>query len=113
MSDHASKPAVSREQVLATAALARIDLTQTYAGTSSPEQAEEEITRMAEQINTVIGYMDILNSVDTAGVEPLYSPMLNVAEPREDVARKLLTAEEILANAPKKQGTFFVVPPAI
>ena len=58
--------------------------------------------------------MGILDLVDTSRVEPLYSPLQqHVAPPRPDVSEKLLSAEDILVNAPKRQQTFFAVPPVI
>lgn len=104
--------AVSREQVLATAALCRIDL---GAGLSSLniDSANDYVDLLAGQLGAVVKYMDILNQVDTSNVEPLYSPQEEFAPPREDKAEKRRTAGEILANAPKRQNTFFVVPPVI
>ncbi len=106
---------VSKEQVLATAALARIDLAASPGEDAplTPQQAEEHANRLASQLDAVVRYMDILNQVDTTGVEPLYSPMLHVAPPREDRAEQLRSTDEILANAPKKHSTFFAVPPVI
>ena len=104
---------VTKEQVLATAALARLDLTQTAEGHSSPEEAEAVLNRLASQMEAIIGYMDILDQVDTEGVEPLYSPMPEVAPPREDIAVKTRSVEEILSGAPRRQGRFFAVPPVI
>lgn len=104
---------VSKEQVLATAYLCRIDLTLSPSPEASAEAPEERLARMASQLDAIVGYMDILNQVDTENVEPLYSPMRDIAPPRPDVARKLRTTDEILANAPERRGTFFVVPPVI
>jgi len=103
---------VTKEQVLATAALCRIDLS-VAAENAGSESAEERVARIASQLDAVVGYMDILNQVDTEGVEPLYSPLEHIAPLRKDVAEKHLTADEILANAPQRQQTFFVVPPVI
>ena len=100
---------VTKEQVLATAALARIDLSAGH----SAEEAEKAISRIAGQMESIVQYMDILNHVDTTGVEPLYSPMRHVAPPRPDVAAKRLKPGEILAEAPERQGDFFAVPPVI
>ena len=104
---------VTKEQVLATAALARLDLTVASAHSGTEASTDATVTRLAAQLGAVVGYMDILNQVDTTGVEPLYSPLQQPAPPRPDKAEKHLTAEEILANAPKKHQTFFAVPPVI
>ena len=104
---------VTKEQVLATAALARLDLSLSAGGSLSPDEAEMAVNRLAAQMEDIIGYMDILEQVNTENVEPLYSPMLEVAPPREDVAVKTRTVEEILSGAPRRQGSFFAVPPVI
>lgn len=103
---------VSKEQVLATAALARLDpfVSSPHA---RPEHPEERLTRLASQLDAVIGYMEILDRVDTENVEPLYSPMQYTAPPRKDSAEKRRGTEEILTNAPKRQQRFFAVPPII
>lgn len=103
---------VSKEQVLATAALARLDLSVSSAH-ALQESPDERVHRIALQLDAVVGYMDILNQVDTGGVEPLYSPIRDVAPPREDKAQKRRDAEAMLANAPEREQRFFAVPPII
>ncbi|MDR0826801.1 MAG: Asp-tRNA(Asn)/Glu-tRNA(Gln) amidotransferase subunit GatC [Desulfovibrio sp.] len=100
---------VSKEQVLATAVLCRLDLASDVAG----EDADKRVERLAAQLDAVIGYMDILNKLDTENIEPLYSTLQNPAPPRADVAEKKRVADEILANAPERRQDFFVVPPVI
>jgi aspartyl-tRNA(Asn)/glutamyl-tRNA(Gln) amidotransferase subunit C len=92
---------VTREQVLAMAALCRIDL------------VGDRLDRMTARLDAVVGHLDILRQVNTEGVEPLYAPLEHGAPPRKDVAEKHLTSDDILANAPKRQQNFFVVPPVI
>ena len=101
--------AVTKEQVVTTANLSRIDLRE---GLSAME-SDALITALAAQMADIVGYMDILNGVDTEGVEPMYSPMLNIAPPRPDVAVQRGEADAILANAPERHTTFFVVPPVL
>lgn len=70
----------------------------------------EELERMTSQLSRVLEYVDILNEVDTASVEPLAHPVELANVFREDVERPCLSREEALANAPKTDGRFFVVP---
>jgi aspartyl-tRNA(Asn)/glutamyl-tRNA(Gln) amidotransferase subunit C len=98
---------ITKEQVLATAALARIDLAAGF----SPEEADAAVTRLAEQLDAIVAYMDILNHADTDGVEPLYAPLRHPAPPRNDEAALRRTVEEVLGNAPRRHGNFFAVPP--
>ena len=103
---------VTKDQVLATAALCRLDLSISSAHARA-ESAAERVTRIASQLDDVLSYMDILNRVDTSTVEPLYSPIRHSAPPRADAAEKLRCADDILANAPNRSGGFFAVPPVI
>ena len=97
----------SQETVLRVASLARLDL---GAGLSAGEAAEK-LTLFAKQFDDIVALMDTLTEVDTDGVEPLYWPLAGeVTPPREDVAIRLNTREELLRNAPEQDGQFFVVP---
>lgn len=66
---------------------------------------------IAEDFAKIVGYMGILGEVDTAGVEPLYSPMIEPQPARPDVPREGPgKADEILAQAPELVGRLFSVP---
>lgn len=93
--------------VLDMARLARIDLDAGH----DPATAEKDLARFARQFDDIVALMDTLAEVDTQGVEPLYWPLAAPASPpREDVAARHNTREELLANAPEQDGQFFVVP---
>lgn len=72
--------------------------------------SDEKLAAFAGQFNDILGYMEELGRADTAGVAPLYGPVEEVSALREDVVRKEFDRSEILANAPRTDGTFFVVP---
>ena len=77
----------------------------------SPDEAAQE--RFARQCGDILQYMEILNGVDTSGVEPMYSPFDAQEEGlalRPDAAVERSCREELLAGAPQSDGTFFVVP---
>jgi aspartyl-tRNA(Asn)/glutamyl-tRNA(Gln) amidotransferase subunit C len=87
------------------------------------ELTAEESTRMARDLNAILGYIDTLNELDTAKVSDKYgvdeskqgSERFAYAS-REDVLeglRKSLPHEVALANAPESDGTFFKVPKVI
>ena len=70
----------------------------------------EEIPKMAEQLNSVLNYMDKLGELDAGGIEPMAHP-LNLSTPyREDEAKPSLDPEKSLENAPSRQGDFFKAP---
>ena len=73
----------------------------------------EERERMVAQLEGIIAYMDILNALDTGGVEPISHvfPMKNVL--REDEVQPSLDREELLKNAPQADGEAFLVPKAV
>lgn len=97
----------SQEKVLAIAALARLDLTRGL----PPEEAEKKLALFASQFDSIVALMDTLAEENTDGVEPLYWPLAaEVTPPREDIALRHNTREELLQNAPEQDGQFFVVP---
>lgn len=89
---------ISNEQVARIADLARLDL------------KEEKVEKFANQFSDIIGYMDKMNSLDTSGVAPLYSPSDNISVLRPDVAESKYERQDVLANAPLQDGKYFIVP---
>jgi aspartyl-tRNA(Asn)/glutamyl-tRNA(Gln) amidotransferase subunit C len=92
------------------AELARLDLTFGRNEAEAPELLE----KLTEEFSKIVGYMDILGEVDTTGVEPLYSPMLEPESPREDLPLseelRKSKAEAILERTALASGRFFSVP---
>ena len=75
-----------------------------------PEEEKERVTGQLEQI---LAYMDVLNALDTRGVEPMSHvfPVKNVW--REDEAAPSFDRSELLKNAPASDGEAFLVPRAV
>lgn len=96
----------STEEILTIARLVRLDL-------SIGPDAEQQLTKIASQIDDVLAYMNTMEQVDTQQVEPMYSPLKEWASPRADIASDGHNAEAVLSNAPERQDTFFVVPPVL
>jgi aspartyl-tRNA(Asn)/glutamyl-tRNA(Gln) amidotransferase subunit C len=73
----------------------------------------EEIDLYTQQLDRILAYMDKLNSLDTAGIEPTTHviPLVNVF--REDVVDNNFQVEESVGNAPERRGSSFKVPPII
>lgn len=71
---------------------------------------EEEEKLLSLQFGEIIGHMDVLNAVDTSGVDPLYSPAQHQSLARDDVASSTRTRADVLANAPETDGESFIVP---
>lgn len=72
--------------------------------------SEEEKENYTRTLNDILGYMELLNRVDTSGVEPTAHvlPLQNVF--REDEIKQPLPREEALANAPEAEDGCFKVP---
>ena len=104
---------VTEKDVLYVADLANLELT------------PEERTRMLRDLNSILGYVDRLNELDTGGVPPMVqlSDRYGVAEKkgtakfeyamRADELGECLDRKLALANAPDSDGAFFKVPKVI
>ena len=77
---------------------------------------DEEIRRMALDMDNILTHMDKLNQLDTSGVEPM-AQVLYDADPaatlREDRGRPPLGETAALANAPLAGSGYFKVPKVI
>ena len=71
---------------------------------------EEERARMALELERITDYMEVLNHLDTSGVEPMSHvfPVHNVF--REDVVTNGDERDAMLAGAPEAKDGAFVVP---
>ena len=92
---------VSPEQVRHIAKLARIAM------------SDEEIERLAPELNNILGWVEQLAEVNTEGVEPLATVVDQKLRLREDVVTAGDIRDAILANAPEAQHGFFAVPKVI
>lgn len=74
------------------------------------EMNDDLSAKLTGQMDDILGYMEKLSELDTADVEPMYTPVEHVSVLRDDVARSEYSREEILANAPEEDGRYFIVP---
>ena len=72
--------------------------------------SEVELQRMTEQLGGILGYMDLLAEVDTAGVEPMAHARDLADVFRDDAVRPSLDRELALANAPHRDEECYLVP---
>mgnify|MGYP003579026448 FL=1 len=72
--------------------------------------SDDELERMRAEMSAILGYMDKLRSLDTTGVEPTSHavPLRNVMREDEPVPSSPL--DDMLANAPDRDGDTFRVP---
>ena len=90
--------AISREEVLHVAKLARLAL------------SEEEVDRFSEQLNAILEAIGKVSELDLSDVPPTSHPLalINVVDP--DEPRPSLAREKALANAPESEANAFRVP---
>ncbi len=74
------------------------------------EFTEQEKEAILNDLNRILEFMDKLNELDTTGVEPLVYMNDEVNVLRADEVIQVLTHEEALLNAPKKDSDYFRVP---
>jgi aspartyl-tRNA(Asn)/glutamyl-tRNA(Gln) amidotransferase subunit C len=89
---------ISRSDVEKVALLARLRLT------------EAELGTMTDQLAQIVGYVDQLAEVDTAGVEPMAHAIELANVFREDRVAPSLPRDEALAGAPHHDGRGYLVP---
>ena len=94
--------ALDRAEVLRIARLARIRI------------PDEEVDVLAGELSAILGWIEKLDEVDVAGVEPMAGVGAGgAAPPRADAAAEGAGADRILANAPEAAEGHFVVPKAV
>jgi aspartyl-tRNA(Asn)/glutamyl-tRNA(Gln) amidotransferase subunit C len=77
------------------------------------EVAEDRLAPLADELNGILSWIEQLNEVDVEGVAPMAS-VEDVPTPvREDVVNDGNIRDDILANAPKTEESFFVMPKAV
>ena len=93
--------AISREQVEHVAHLARLGL------------SAEEINRLQQQLSQILGHMQMIDQLDTSAIPPTAQVIPLSSVMRDDLPRPSTPVEEILENAPRREGDFFKVPPVL
>lgn len=74
----------------------------------------ERAAPMAQELNAILAWIEQLNEVDVDGVAPMTSAVEGLALPmREDVVTDGDDPARVLANAPKREDGFFVVPKVV
>lgn len=75
--------------------------------------SDEEQRRLTAQLNTILEYMEQLNSINTDQVEPLSHVITPGNVLRDDHHMQGLSHEEALQNSPDRNEKFFKVPKVI
>jgi len=88
---------ISREEVLHISRLARVGLT------------DDEVEKLSRQLSNILENFEALQQVDTEGVPPTAQPNTLQNVLKADKARASLPQDDVLANAPRRDGEFFRV----
>lgn len=73
------------------------------------ELSDDEAKAIADEFGVLIAQMDLLNQIDTNGVEPMVYPFeQETSFLREDEVVNVFSQEAALSNAPKSKNGFFV-----
>jgi aspartyl-tRNA(Asn)/glutamyl-tRNA(Gln) amidotransferase subunit C len=86
------------EEVREIATLSRLRLT------------DEEVASLTQDLDSILGYVAELSTLDTTSVEPMTHAVPFDCPLRVDEVRPSLTLEEALSNAPRREASFFQVP---
>jgi aspartyl-tRNA(Asn)/glutamyl-tRNA(Gln) amidotransferase subunit C len=92
--------AISRDEVLHVARLARLELT------------DDEVEKFTEQLSAILEAVAKVSELDLSDVEPTAHPLDLVNVWADDEPHPSLPFEEALTNAPDREDGFFKVPPA-
>ena len=88
---------LSIEEVRHIALLARVAMT------------DEELERMRDEMSNILDHFDVLQQVDTEGVEPTAHSADVKSVMRDDEVRASASKEDVLANAPRREDDFLRV----
>ena len=74
---------------------------------------EERLEPLANELSAIIGWIEQLGEVDVEGVEPMTSVVDATLPMRDDVVTDGNIQDQVLANAPRSEDGFFVVPKSV
>ena len=92
--------AITREEVLHVALLARLELT------------EDEVTRFQEQLSAILEAVSKVSELDLSDVPPTSHPLAVANAWAEDVPRPCLPARGRVRERPDRADDYFRTPPA-
>jgi aspartyl-tRNA(Asn)/glutamyl-tRNA(Gln) amidotransferase subunit C len=90
--------AISREEVEKVSLLGRLLL------------SEDELAKLTVQLGAILDYMNLLQELNTDGVEPMAHALDVFDVFRDDLVRPSLDRQQALANAPHRDAECYLVP---
>jgi len=74
---------------------------------------DEDVPRLAGELNSILHWIEQLNEVDVSQVEPLTSVVTMKMKMRDDVVTDGNCAPRVVGNAPAEEDSFFMVPKVV
>ena len=88
---------LSREEVLHIAALAKVGVT------------DADVEKFKEQLSNILENFTALQKLDTSGVDPTAQSIALQNVIKNDDVITSMSKEDVLANAPQREGDFFKI----
>ncbi len=74
---------------------------------------DEDVPRLAGELNAILAFVEQLNEVDVSGVEPLTSVVAVKMKMRDDTVTDGGIPKDVTRNAPASEDDFFAVPKVV
>jgi len=75
--------------------------------------SDDEVVSLTADLTAILGYVDVLNEIDTTGIEPMVHAVELNNVLRADTVVESLPRAAALSNAPRSDGEYFLVPAII
>jgi aspartyl-tRNA(Asn)/glutamyl-tRNA(Gln) amidotransferase subunit C len=75
--------------------------------------SDNEVPKLESELNHILGWIEMMDEVDTDNVEPMTSVVENTMRLREDVVSDGGYPEQVTGNAPATDENFFMVPKVV
>ena len=74
---------------------------------------EDAVPALEGELNAILEWIEMLNEVDTEGVQPMTAVVETKMKKRDDVVNRGGIPDDIMANAPASEDHFFMVPKVV
>ncbi|MXV35884.1 MULTISPECIES: Asp-tRNA(Asn)/Glu-tRNA(Gln) amidotransferase subunit GatC [unclassified Saccharibacter] len=75
--------------------------------------SDDEVQTYQKDMEGIIGWVEQLNEVDITDVPPMVGTGLATARLRDDIVTDGERRDDVLSNAPEREGLFFTVPKVV
>ncbi len=75
--------------------------------------SDNEVLKLEGELNHILGWIEMMDEVDTDNVEPMTSVVETTMRLREDVVSDGGYPEQVTGNAPATDENFFMVPKVV